>query len=116
MFTDPQVITINSIAHDLPRIMMEGLKSTYQKADETIKMVLGHTKSNKRVRSMVRVDQQGVVTDPLTEVNDYDTLTVYTVIERPEKGFTLAQIQQLVAGHFAHLDAAAVEKLMGQQS
>lgn len=116
MFTDPQVITINSVAHNLPRILVEGLKATYQKADETIKMVLGHTKSNKKVRTMVRTDYQLVITDPLTSIDAYDVFTVYTVLERTEKGVPLATVQQVVAGHQDWLDAAAIEKLMGLQS
>lgn len=116
MLVDPQVITINAIAHSLPRIEMIGLKSIYQKSDGTVKLTVGHTNSAKRFRTLARTDWQGVVTDPLTSVNDYDTLSVYTVIERPEKGFTLPTVQQLVTGHKTWLTDAIVEALFGSQS
>lgn len=116
MFTDPQVLTINSVAKSLPRIKSDGTSSIYQMPDESFKMTISHQISKDRLRSMVRVDQRAVVPDPLTAVNDWETLTHYTITERPIVGFTLSQVQFLVAGHQGWLDATSIGKLFGQES
>jgi len=56
------------------------------------------------------------VTNPLDSTNDYDTLTYYFVIERPAYGFTMTQVEQLVAGFNSWLTTGNVDKLFGQES
>lgn len=116
MLTDPQVITLNTVAKTLPRIKSDGTSSLYQLSDETLKLLVSHQLSKQRIRSMSRVDQRAIVADPITAVNDWETLTVYTVIERPQVGFALAAVQQLVAAHQAWLTASIVEGMYGNQS
>lgn len=116
MFADPQTVTVNAVAKVMPRILMEGLKSTYQLADQTFKFVVSHTVSNQRVRSMVRIDQRAIVADPLTAETDYETLGIYLVIDRPEYGFSSTQVEQLIAGLKTWLDATSIGKLYGQES
>lgn len=116
MFTDPQVITVNSVAKSMPRFMIDGTKSFYQTSDELFKLTISHIKSGDRVRSMVRVDQRAIVADPLTSVNDYETLSFYCVLDRPIYGFTQVQIEQLVAGFKTWLDNTALGKLTGLES
>lgn len=116
MFADPQTVTINSVAKSLARVLVAAKSSTYQNADETFKLTVSHQKSGTRTRSMVRIDQRAIVTNPLDSSNDYDTLSFYCVFDRPEYGFSLAQIQQLIAGLQTWLDSTAVGKLVGQES
>lgn len=116
MFSDPQSITVNSVAQSMPRISTGGTKSTYQKNDQTYTLNISHTKSNGRVRSMARVDHRAVVADPLTSVNDYETLGVYLVIDRPEQGFSSTVVDQVITGFKSWLDSTAVGKLYGQES
>lgn len=116
MFTDPQVVTVNAVAQSMPRITVNGLSAIYQKSDESFKLTLSHQKSNKRIRSMARIDQRAVVADPLTSENDYETLTFYVVVDRPEVGFSQTQVDQLIAGLKTWLDSTASGKLYGQES
>jgi len=116
MFTDPQVVTVNAVAQSMPRITVNGLSATYQKSDESFKLTLSHQKSNKRIRSMARIDQRAIVADPLSSENDYETLSFYIVVDRPEVGFSSTQVDQLVAGLKTWLDSTAVGKLYGQES
>lgn len=116
MFTDPQVVTVNAVAKSMPRITVSGLSAIYQISDESFKLSLSHQKSNKRIRSMARIDQRAVVADPLTSENDYETLTFYVVLDRPEVGFSLTQVDQLIAGLKAWLDSTAIARLYGQES
>jgi len=117
MLTDPQVLTVNAVAKSMPRILIDGKgKTTYSMADETFKLNVSHQTSNKRVRSMARADQRAIVADPLTAVNDYENLGIYIVIDRPEVGFSTAQIQQLAAALFVWADATMIAKLVGKEA
>jgi len=117
MFSDPQTITVNAVAQVLPRIETNGKRTIYQKADLTYTLTISHQpQGSDRVRSMCRVDQRAVVPDPLTTVNDYETLAVYLVIDRPLAGFSMVQVEQLVAGFKTFLDTTAVDKMYGQES
>lgn len=117
MFADPQVVTVNSVAQSMPRVESNGSKSVYRKADGTFSMILSHIKSGaNRIRSMARVDQRAIVSDPLTSTNDYETLSVYVVVDRPDYGFTQTQVDQLIAGLKTWLDTTASGKLFGQET
>lgn len=116
-FADPQSVTVNAVGQSMARTLTSGSSSTYSKADGTFKLTISHTRSGKdRIRSMARIDQRAIVPDPLTAVNDYETLSYYVVIDRPEAGFTMVQVEQLVAGFNAYLTNATVDKLYGQES
>jgi hypothetical protein len=65
---------------------------------------------------MARIDQKAIVPDPLTAVNDYETLSFYTVIDRPLAGFSSTQVDQLIAGFKTWLDSTTIGKLFGQES
>jgi len=116
MFSDPQSITVSAVAQSMPRVESNGKQAIYQKADETYKLTISHQKPKGRIRSMARVDFRAVVADPLTSANDYEVLSLYVVVDRPEVGFTSAQVEALRAGFFAWLDSTAMGKIYGQES
>lgn len=116
MFSDPQVVTVNAVAKSMARILLEGTSATYQTSDELFKLKISHQTSGTRTRSMVRLDQRKVVTNPLDSTNDYDTLSFYFVIERPSYGFSQTEVEQLVAGLKTWLDNTAIGKLYGKES
>jgi len=120
LFSDPQSVTINAVAQSMPRIEVDGKKAIYQKADQTFTLTISHrsskNKGRERISSVIRLDQRAIVADPLTSVSDYDTVSVWLVIDRPIYGFTVTQVQQLVAGFESYLDATAVSKVFGQES
>ena len=60
--------------------------------------------------------QRAVVADPLTAVNDYETVAISLQIDRPEVGFTSTQIDQMIAGFKTWLDTTMVGKLYGRES
>lgn len=116
MFSDPQTVTINSVAQVMPRVSSDGRKAVYKKADDSFTLTISHQPTNNRVRSSARLDQRAVVADPLTNVNDYETLSFYVVCDRPNYGFTMTQVEQIVAGFTAWLNTACVDRLFGQES
>lgn len=117
MFTDPQSITVNSVAQSMPRVEVGNRRAVYRKADGSYTMTVSHQNaSNNRVRSMVRVDRVAVVPDPITAVNDEETLSAYFVIDRPIQGFTSTEVDQLIQGLKAWLTTTAANQLYGQES
>lgn len=117
MFADPQSVTVNAVAKSMPRVETGTRKCIYQMNDQTFTLTISHqTQTNGRIRHMVRIDQRAIVTDALSNTNDYDTLSYYFVIDRPGYGFTMAQVEQLVAGLNAWTTTANVDKIFGQES
>lgn len=116
MYSDPITITVNAVAKVMARISSVGQTSTYQTNDQTFTLTISHKIQKDRVRSMVRIDQKAVVPDPLTAVNDWETLTTYHVVDRPLAGFSAAQVEQQIAGFKTWFDSAVMTKLYGQES
>lgn len=116
-----QTITVNAVAKVMPRILGPAPSgSVFQMSDKTFGLVVKHnsfTKDKKsRVKSLVTFTQRAIVPDPLTSINDYETVGVSIQIDRPEAGFTVAQIDQMVQGFKTWLDTAMVTKLYGLES
>jgi hypothetical protein len=120
MLSDPQSVTVNSVAKSMPRVETQGRRSVYRKDDETYELSVSHettgSKTGPRIRSMVKLVRKDVVPDPLTSVNDYENLVVYTVIDRPVAGFSSTTVAQVIAGFQAWLDGTMVAKIYGQES
>lgn len=119
-FADPQPFTINGVLSNLARIGFEttknGVVSTYANADETLVAKISHQRSGTRVRSQVRLDQKKIVTNPVDQSTDYDTLSFYFVIDRPDFGFSLTEVQYLVAALELWVDNTSIGKLYGKES
>lgn len=117
MFSDPQSVTVNAVAKSMPKVESSGKKTVYRKADGTFQLTISHqVVAGGRIRSMARIDQQAVVPDPLTSVNDYETLSFYFVVDRPEVGFSSTEVDYLVTGLKSWLDSTAIGKLFGLES
>jgi hypothetical protein len=116
-FADPQTVTVNAVAKIMPRISQKDRSAVYMLGDQSFTLTISHSARGKNhIGSLVRVDQRAVVTNPLDSSNDYDTMSVQIVLDRPAYGFTMAQAEQLCAGVFAWLTAGNVDKLWGQES
>lgn len=115
-FSDPQTLTVNTVAKTLNRVKTEGYMSEYATDDEVFKMKISHQESKDRTRRMVRVDQRVVAANPLDSVNEYKSLGVYLVIDEPEFGFTDAEIDYVVQALKTWLSTATVLKVCSSQS
>lgn len=121
---DPQVVTVNSVAKSMPRLasVTNGplTVTTYQKDDSTFTLEVKHlslTKDKKkRVRSTATFVQRAIVPDPLTAQNDYETCSISFQFERPEAGFTSAQVTDMVTGLKTWFDSTMVGKMYGRES
>lgn len=117
MFPDPTSITVSGSGVSLPRVEIQGKKSIYQSADGLTTLTISHQPaSGDRVRTSVRLDVKAIVPDPLTAVNDYETFSYYSVIDRPSAGFSVTTINSYIQAHCGFLTLANVTKLVGGES
>jgi hypothetical protein len=114
-FSDPQTLTINSIAKVCARVQTNGTKTVYSTADEEVKFTVSHQESKGRTRRMVRVDQRVIAADPLTAKNEYKSTGIYLVIDEPEYGFSDAAIDYVVQALKTWLSTANVLKVLGSE-
>ncbi len=118
-FSDPQSITINSVANSLPRVSSGVNSGDFQSNDGAIHLTISHS-YGKRTRRVIRVDQKKLSSDPYVPANFKDTrLGAYLVIDQPLTGFTNTEVKYLVDGLTAYLTAASganVTKILGGEN
>lgn len=130
MYSDPQSVTItgfnSSNAISLPRTETSGTRSLYTSADGLTSLEISHQPQGKagqtgfaRIRSMIRLDQRILATDPLNaERSVYQKCGAYVVVDRPEFGFTQTQMVNIAASLLTLATAssnAALVKLTGSE-
>jgi hypothetical protein len=115
-FSDPQSLTINSVATSLPRTGFGTDKGTFTAADGTVQLSVSHI-SGKRVRRTVRVDHSKVAADPfVANVSTKVGMSAYLVIDTPINGYTATEAKQIVDALTAFLTAstgANVTRVLG---
>lgn len=118
MFADPVTVTVNAVARVMARVSTNGTSSVYESADGNWKLSISHQlTNNKRIKTLARLDQRKIVADPLTAVNDFEIFTTFTVSERPEVGFSQAEVEQQIVGFNTWLSLNATQvKLYGKES
>lgn len=115
-FTDPQSVTINSIAISMPRVESAGTSSKYRSADMNHGLQISHqVTSKRRARRQVKLDIRAIVPDPLTAVNDYEAASVYLVIDEPEYGFSDADLTLAIQGFIAWFTSGNIAKVLGSE-
>lgn len=120
MLAEPQTITVNAVPKVMPKVLVDGRHSVFELPDKSFVLDVKHnfvTRDKKaRVKSLVTFTQRAAVPDPLTSVNDWETVALSLQIDRPEVGFTSAQVDQLVQGFKTWLTTAMVGQLYGTES
>jgi len=117
--SDPQTLTINTVAHTLPRVSVDTNASSYVESDGSTKMTVSH-QYGKRKRSLLRVDFQKTAADPLiSSQNIIYSMSVQLVVDRPLTGFTVTEQKQIVDALSAYLTASSganVTKILGGEN
>lgn len=116
---DPQKVKISGTETSLPRVSTGDFKSEYLSADGQIKLSLS-TIEKSRKRQVVRLDVSKIAADPLitTQNNKYSCST-YLVFDRPEVGFTNAEMKAIYDGFIETLQSSSsviVTKLLASES
>jgi len=118
-FSDPQSLTINSVATSLPRVSSGPNSGAFANADGSVRLSVSHA-YGKRVRRQLRVDSSKIASDPLYPAqNVQSSMTAYIVIDTPRVGYTNAEAKVVVDALVAKLAAssgAAVTDLLGGQN
>lgn len=119
-FTDPQTLTINSVAKTLPRTSTTASSSVYSVDDvDHIKLSVAHSTA-KRNRSVLRVDFSKTAPDPLiSSTSVIYSMSVALTVDRPKTGFTNAEAKQIVDALSGYLTASAganTVKFLGYES
>jgi hypothetical protein len=105
-FSDPQSLTVNSVANSLPRTAFGDNTGAFTSADGALKLSISH-RYGKRNRSEVRVDSTKVTADPFVpNVNQKVGASVYMVIDRPVNGYTTTELKQIADALVAYLSAS----------
>jgi hypothetical protein len=119
MYTDPQTVTINSVAQTLPRISSAVNSGTFQKDDTTVKLDISH-QYGKRNRRLVKLTHSKIAADPLiSSTNIRYSMSVNLVVDVPTTGYTVAEAKQVVDGLTAWLTASSganATKLLGGEN
>jgi len=115
---DPQSITIGS-AVSLPRTVTDNTAATYTSADGTISLLVSHQVKGGRRRTLVKAGRKKVSTDALTDVKSEIGSVINISIDRPNVGFTEAELIELVTGATTWMTAstnANLKKVLGLES
>jgi hypothetical protein len=117
-FAEPVTITINAVPIAFNKRSSSGTSSIWSSSDNLWTLTISHQVIGKdRVRSMARLDQKKVVTNPLDSTNDWDTFSTWTVEERPAFGFSNTEMKNQISG-FTTWDVlgATQDKILNQES
>jgi len=120
MFNDPQgPLTFTGVTgtpFTLNRIPSDGTSTVYATADDTLRLMISHqvTKAD-RVRSQFEFVHKKIVTNPLDSSNDYDTVTIRLLIDRPSYGWSAADIDALWTGIKTWANTATMLKIYGKE-
>lgn len=96
MLADPQSVTINAVANNLPAIGRALNASSYQKDDGNVKLAVSHT-YGKRTRRVVRLDFSKIAADPLVSAQNIKySMGCYLVVDTPITGFTVVEQKYIV--------------------
>lgn len=119
MFSDPQSVTISSVAQSLPRVSTDGMSSTYSKDDETIRLSVQHQTTTKgRVRRTVRMDVSKIAADPFVANQSRKVNSAYYVtIDEPADGvFSNAELLANMKGLVGWSTDANLTKVIAGES
>jgi len=106
-FSDPQTVTIATVAQTLPRTSSGVDAGSFTKDDGTVKLSVSH-QYGKRIRRTVRLEHSKIAPDPLiSSTNIKHSMTAYLVVDVPVTGYSVAEAKQIVDGLTAYLTASS---------
>lgn len=117
--SDPQSVTINSVAVSLPRTSSAVNAGTFKSNDALVAETVSH-QYGKRNRHMFRIDHSKIAPDPLISAqNIKHSFSCYVVFDAPVTGYTVAEQKAIYDGFAAQLAAssgALVTKVLGGEN
>lgn len=94
---DPLSLTLDGVKTP-PKIIDDGLKSIYVSPDGKLSLTVSHQLSSGKRRTVVRLDETRVASDPLTAVQKSMVGSTYIVFDTPLWGFDVtSKVAQMTA-------------------
>jgi hypothetical protein len=120
VFTDPETITVNSVAQPLARVASGTGTGSLQTSDGNFKLDIAHSYS-KRGRHTVVFRQRKLAADPLISANNAEfTMSCRITVDVPyNQGYTVAEQKLMIDGFLAWITAssgAKMTKLLGGEN
>jgi hypothetical protein len=121
MLSDPQSVTLNSVATSLPKVSTGEFTGVYRKDDGTVQLDVSHTPSGKtKWRRKIGLNTVDISPDPFQPSLNRDIpFKVYLVVEAPTAGISLAAQKDKVQALTTALTAssgALLTKFLGGES
>lgn len=117
--SDPQTITISTVAQPLARTGTGLLAGSFQHADSTYFLDITH-QVGKRNRHLVRLTAVKTTADPLVPSNNVVVSASFSQTwDLPKQGFTAAEAKAIIEGYYTYMLAssgAVIAKLLGNES
>lgn len=111
MLSDPQSITVSTVAKSMPLVKSgEGFRA-YEHEDG-YRLTTKQTTSQKRFRREVRIEKAKIAADPLTAVNNNVSCSVYVVIDEPRNGFTDAELLAVTKALKDFMSDAMIDRIL----
>ena len=104
-FSDPQSVTINSVARTLPRFLSGTNVGTFNSADGNTQLTIDPNGTKTRRSNKVSFRETVTVTDPVTGLTRLETHSITIISNRPLSGVSDTVAEQLAAGAFTWLTA-----------
>jgi len=109
-FADPQSVTINAVANNLPRTQFLDNAGTFASADGNVKLSVSQS-YGKRTRRVARLDYRKIAADPLVSATSIlYSMSAYLVVDLPVTGFTVTEAKYIVDALTAYLTASTGAK------
>jgi hypothetical protein len=119
MFSDPQSVTVDSVARSLVRTGSALDSGVFSKDDGSYKLRFNH-QYGRRNRHVARFENYSLVPDVMdSSINTQYNMATYLVVDVPVVGYSLAVQKQVVDGFLDYLTAstgANVGKLLAGES
>lgn len=117
MFPDVS-ITYATVASTLPKIVQRDMLGRFENPDGTLAFQISHETTNKeRQRHLIRLERKIIAANPLDNADqDYETMSLNLVIDRPLVGFSATDVDNLVATLKGWLTTANVTRVYGRES
>lgn len=106
-FSDPQTVTIATVAQTLPRTSSGLDTGVFTKDDGNVKLSVSH-QYGKRIRRTLRLEHSKIAPDPLiSSTNIKYGMTAYVVVDMPVTGYSVVEAKQIVDALTAYLTASS---------
>jgi hypothetical protein len=115
MFTEPQTVTVATVAKPLPRVSFGDRKGIFEDSNGN-RLSFSHT-FGRRNRHIVRLDNTMTAADPLLDgVSRQYSMSVQLIIDVPPVGFSNQQQIDIAKALSDYCTAANLTKVVGGES